>query len=870
GASPAPAAAPADAAPDAEAAAGDAGPEPATPRARRGSGGVSSSGVARAMPDGDDRPLPRPARTAPRPARTAGRLLTFCRRAARADGPPAQGTWKLAFDAGGTSGQAIAVKADAAVADVRLPAETEGGEPFHLRQATLTADLLYAPGETRAVTVNAFEVTTPGAALAVQGPTTVTVGGPTTRVDGSATATATANLPALAGMLRPLGLVPEDVTAAGDVKVTLTVTPAAEAPTKVNLAVRGEQIDLAWSDGRRYADPLLRAGAVATLASDDAGEVQAVEVTDWSVATVAGALQGTARGEPTPDGWVWDATAAGDGSIQPVAHATARLLAAEPRTIGGMWHLKAAFAGRDDRLGVDLSLTDLTIPGRGEPPGPEVRLEDVRLEASASVGEAGQVRIERASLAGPGITAEVAGTARLPSRSHPHPRADGHVEAAIALAGFARVLRPFGLLAEDDRLAGQATFTGEVRTDPTGLGGSGTLNLTELEVHLAKTGSTFREAEARLPIAFAYVNEKKRWEIAATEMSAVTVHGTWRVAIEEADPAPRLEATCDLAFDGDRVRQILGQALPETIRMAGPYRAKARLAGPLPAEGPWHRRLAGMESDGSLEVNRFTYATLTGGAGTVRWKLADGVLYLSPDPDRPSRLALADGTVTLAGRIDLRGPQARLLVDGETRVVEGLPLAGRQVREYVKYASPVLAASVGASGRLTLDVLRLDLPLGEGAAEKAVGEFRYHIDDFQTELMGPIGRLVQAVGGPAQSIPQTLGPIQVTLRDGVFHIPEHNLRYTETVSLAFGGRIGLDKRMNVTVGVPVTRPLMEQYRVSERAMPYLEDVVLAVPLKGTIDNPEVDNRALAKRLGQLAAEAIKREALKHLGDWLKR
>jgi len=43
-----------------------------------------------------------------------------------------------------------------------------------------------------------------------------------------------------------------------------------------------------------------------------------------------------------------------------------------------------------------------------------------------------------------------------------------------------------------------------------------------------------------------------------------------------------------------------------------------------------------------------------------------------------------------------------------------------------------------------------------------------------------------------------------------------------------------------------------------------------VPLGGTIDNPEVDNRALAKRLGQLAVEAIKREALKHLGDWLKR
>jgi len=136
--------------------------------------------------------------------------------------------------------------------------------------------------------------------------------------------------------------------------------------------------------------------------------------------------------------------------------------------------------------------------------------------------------------------------------------------------------------------------------------------------------------------------------------------------------------------------------------------------------------------------------------------------------------------------------------------------------------------------------------------------------------MGPLGRLVEATAAEPQSIAQTLGPVQVRLRDGVFHVPEHDLRYTETVSLRFGGRIGLDKRMNVMVGVPVTRALMQRYNVSERAMPYLKDVVLAVPLSGTIDAPEIDSKALAKRLGELALEAIKRETLKRLGDWLKR
>jgi hypothetical protein len=231
---------------------------------------------------------------------------------------------------------------------------------------------------------------------------------------------------------------------------------------------------------------------------------------------------------------------------------------------------------------------------------------------------------------------------------------------------------------------------------------------------------------------------------------------------------------------------------------------------------------------------------------------------------------VADGTVTLAGRIDLAAETPHLVIDERVRAVEGVSLAGEQVRAYIKYASPVLAASVGAKGRLHLDVVSLDVPLAEGAGDQATAVLEYQIEEFQTQLFGPLGKLILAAGAQAQSVPQTFGPVRVTLADGAFTIPEHNLQYTETVSLTFGGRIGLDKRMNVIVGVPVTEALLAQYKVSERAVPYLRDVVLAVPLGGTIDEPELDKQALGKRIAELALEAIRRETLKHLGDWLRR
>jgi len=809
-------------------------------------------------------------------------VLALARPMAR---PGAEGRWAVEVSAGGTVGRALAVKAKAEVHDLSVPPETEDGKPFVLPgRGNISTAVVYAPGEVTQVTLNTLKAVIPRFHLTAEGPTTVTLRGMATTLDRPVKVTLAGDLACLAH--GTLGIVPEDFKTRGDVNAALTVTPGKGGATEVTLAARGEQIDLAWADGRRFADPKPRLSARGTLTRDDAGDVRAVEVTGWSLATDAGALRGSARGEPIADGWTWDVTAVGDGSIQSLAKTTARLLGAEPQRLHGLWRLVASYEGRERQVEAGLSVKNLMLPGRGDPPGPGIRLEDVRADVDAAFGEDGRVRVAQARLAGPGIQAEASGTVRLPSRERPHPRADGRVQAAAALADLALILRPFGLLAKDDRLAGHADFAGEVRTDARGLDGSGTLNLRDLSVHLAESNTTVREAEARLPLTFTYVNQRKRWEVAATDVSGETARGSCQLAMEAAEAttegegaeegeapeeaAPRVDVACNLTLDGERVREILGTALPETIRMAGPYRAQTRLAGSLPAEGPWHTRLAGMEGEGTLVIDRFTYTTLTGGEGTVRWRLSDGVLNLSPDPERPSRLALAGGRVTLPGRLDLSGKQPRFIVDREARVIENLPLAGPEVREYIKYASPILAASVGAEGRLTLDVLRLDLPLGKGGREKAAGDLRYHIDEFRTELMGPLGRLVQTVGGETGSVTQPLGPVRVTLRDGVFHIPEHRLRQTEEVSLAFAGRIGLDKRMNVTVGVPVTRPLMERYNVSQRAMPSLEDIVIAVPLEGTLDDPQIDNEALAKRLGELALEALKREALKRLGDWLER
>ena len=824
-------------------------------------------------------------------------LLQYAHRASGRGGKPAGGRWQLKARAGGDIDQAVAVKADAAVADLVWPPEEPSAKPLRIADGTFHADLLYhLGGEAGKVTIHSLEATVPGASAVVKGPAKVAVDG-TGALDGNLDVVVAAALPAFARTIAPLGLLPEEATFGGDVTVRLTASPATDGRTiaKAKLTVVGEKVDVAWPDGRGFSDPLLRLTAAADLlrdageaASEDAlaladaaDALAAVDVTDWSLATVAGTLKGTAGINRAKTGWHWQVTAGGDGAIRPLTQTVARLRGRPAGQLRGLWNLKAAYDSRTHELTATAHATNLTVPQEGDKPLPDLRLENIHLETTAAYTDAGLLRIDTADLTGPGITLKARGTVRLPS-DDAGATADGTVTAKADLAPFSQVLAPFGMLPEGMHLAGTAAFDGKVASHADGFGGDGVLDVTHLDLRAPESKTVIQEPQVHLPITFKYDTAKRRWDVSTEAMKAETATGTWRVSVTETDADPLLAVTCGVTLDAERVRAMLGERLPATVRLSGPWRLVADVAGPLPGDGPWHRRIARLEGGGRLDVKRFEYETLTGGDGSVAWRIGQKQIRLSPDPRNPSRLALAGGHVNVGGSIDLSQETPRLVIARRLQVLDGIPLEGQQVQDYLRYASPVLAASISAKGNLSLALDRLVVPLGDDPREANLPEEKrtpiatrvaaagaYRIDDFQTELIGPLGKMLKAAGGPAQTVVQPFGPVKVVMERGLLQITEHDLQYAAGVTLRFGGTIGVDKRMNVIIGVPLTPELLARYKVSATAMPYLKDIVIAVPLTGTIDKPRLDTNAFTKRMADIAMEAIKRRAIEGLGDWLK-
>jgi hypothetical protein len=797
----------------------------------------------------------------------------FVHRLSAAGASPAQGRWKLSATAEGATGKTKA-EFQTEVTGLAMLLDPKHTRPLSVASASATGTAEQDEAGAWHVVLTDCRAAAPEIAFAARADVMLPPDFSTSALTGSAAAQANVNLAALTQTLRSFGIMimPEGTETSGSATVVLSAKTGADRRIEAGATLKAADLAVAWAEDRRFAQPSLNVAVTAAAVRDARGAITEVNVTQWTVEAPAGRLEGAAALKPSGNTWAYRVTAAGEGDVALLAQTVASATGGKAQAIRGRWKIArgALDAGPAGQV-IDLaaSATDLVVPPEsGSSAAREFRLADVTLDAAAAVAPDGGIDVKRATVVGPGLTVKAAGTARLPQTPGGAVAADGTVVLKADLAELAKVLQPFGLLAPESRLAGTADFDGKVASEASGIGGSGALAVTGLDVSLAEAGIVLKEPQAALPLTVRYASREKRWTAAIAGLSSALAKGNVSGSWTEAASAPAIQVDCNVAIDGAKLTAALGKNLPAGLALSGPWRVAARVAGPLPSAGPWNQRIAGLAGDGTIGVATFQYEKLSGGNGTIRWRLAGGVISIA-DPAQPSPLVLAGGRMNLAARVDLRGPVARLVIPQALRLLEDVPLSDPGVQDYVKFGSAVLAGSVNPQGRLGLEIDSLDLPLAAAEKNKAVGTGRFWIDRFQTQLSGPLATFLASYGTPSQSPVQKFGPVLVRLEGGVLRISEHSLLLSQDTTLLFHGNIGLDRQLDFEVNFPLSAKMLARFGASTSAMPYLVDQKISVPLTGTLDKMHLDDRVVAKRLGEMALEALKRRAVQELGNLLR-
>jgi len=292
----------------------------------------------------------------------------------------------------------------------------------------------------------------------------------------------------------------------------------------------------------------------------------------------------------------------------------------------------------------------------------------------------------------------------------------------------------------------------------------------------------------------------------------------------------------------------------ETIEAGG---INSRLTMNLPGSYPagWTEKLlANLNVKAKLGFERAEYMGLNFGAAEADIQIQDGLLKIAPFSS-----TVNEGQFNFAGEADFKQKPILFRTTGPIQIVKDIQINDETTRKLLMYLNPIFANAVKTSGVANFSCERLSIPLGgdgEGDIEM-VGTIS--IDQVRLEASDLLGQILSLVGGRVRTQDITVHPTRFVLQNGLLQYDDMQMDIGNN-PVVFGGVIGLDKSLNMTVTLPYTTS-GRTARVGKET----EGVRISLPLKGTIDKPELDTRKLLE--GQLKEQLMK-ELEKRLGEEL--
>jgi hypothetical protein len=254
---------------------------------------------------------------------------------------------------------------------------------------------------------------------------------------------------------------------------------------------------------------------------------------------------------------------------------------------------------------------------------------------------------------------------------------------------------------------------------------------------------------------------------------------------------------------------------------------------------------------------------------------------------QPLDLQLSGGKLHLEPRLQLQGTPLLELAPG--RVLDQVTITPAMCQGWLKFVAPLVADAAVAEGRFSAELRQMSLPLldpdsGRVQAVLGIHAARIGPGPLAAELLSLVGQ-VRAVldGQPLGAAPQQRAQdAWVTFPEQQVPVRMENGRVAhEGLTMLLGdipvktqGWVGMDNQLSLVAEIPI----QESWLRDERWLAGLKGQTLRIPVRGTIQRPQLD-RSILQQLGQTAVrgaaqgllqDEVQRQMNKLLPDLLQR
>lgn len=230
-------------------------------------------------------------------------------------------------------------------------------------------------------------------------------------------------------------------------------------------------------------------------------------------------------------------------------------------------------------------------------------------------------------------------------------------------------------------------------------------------------------------------------------------------------------------------------------------------------------------------------------------QIEKGLLKISPFSS-----AVNNGRFNFAGEADFKQKPTLLKTSGPIQIMKDIQINKATTDKLLMYVNPVFANAVDVSGVANFSCERLAIPLA-GATKNDIEVIgTISIAHLRLQASDLLGQILSVAGTGVRGQDITVSPTRFVLQNGFLRYDDMQMIVGDN-PVNFRGVIGLDKSLNMTVTLPYTTA-GKTARIGKE----VEGVRISLPLRGTIDKPELDlGRLLEEQLKQQLKERLREE-----------
>ena len=317
------------------------------------------------------------------------------------------------------------------------------------------------------------------------------------------------------------------------------------------------------------------------------------------------------------------------------------------------------------------------------------------------------------------------------------------------------------------------------------------------------------------------------------------------------DGKTTLQGQADLEYDWSVVSTVAAPYLPEDLSLQGKRKDSVSFTSEYPADQS-DKLLSNLNAKANVGFEKAAYMGLDFGPTDINVQVQNGLLNIAP-----FATTVNEGQFNFAGGADFKQAPSLFKAAKPMQIVKDIKINDATTKKLLRYVNPIFGDAVNVSGIANFNCEQLAIPLSAEAKNDTVVIGTISISELKLQASDLLGQILSVSGGASGTV-LTIHPTKLVLQKGVLRYDNMQIDVGNN-PINFKGSIGLDKSLDMTVTLPYTTTGRTARTDRETS-----GARITLPLKGTVDKPQLDTGKLAEILLKEQGEDLLRKGLENI------